>query len=812
MISSPYKFVPLNKKVVYPHWAKLISHDVPFEKCLSGTIELQITANTPIFVKDGMSAKEAEKYKVDKIQNKPFLPNKIEDKYFIPGTSIKGMVANVLEIISFGGIKDRVDNKRYSFRDLKLDKDYLEHFKPGKIRCGWLKKKNDTEFVIKDCGIPKRIGHDKIDEKFGTNFQNFFSDIGDFNGRGIGNKELAYQKSAKFKYDKAKEKYLNTYSFNIDNPNHFEKELLNFDDNGAIRGKVVFTGQPGKRFKDNNGRWTGHFYEFIFPENSTNKELTIDKKVIDNFLFAYYEQDKNQWSVDWDYWRTKLNCGESIPVFFSKEADNVNHFGLSYLYKLPYNYSVHDSILKTQGSNLANELDFASCLFGYSRKIDNKLHNLKGRVQVGHAFAQENTAILLDEEKYVLGTPKASYYPNYIVQIPESSGKITGNYFTFMHDKAEISGYKRYPVRLDIAESNFQKDMANVSTLFKPLKAGAIFHCHIGYHNLRAEELGALISAITFHNTKDQFHSLGMGKPFGFGRITVDVSNLNSYLTPLKAFEAYMKYSIDGWETTNQIKELLVTSTLHDNQQEIDKVLKYQTLTEFVNAKRRNNMWALLPYSKIVKQTNFKFENWSSEKERNDYNAIWNKEKEVYKELTADNLQQKYDAKLSKKQNEITQVFEAEKKKLSEKLSAKLKELEDIQKANAADAEEQERIAKREEARLVAETEGPALGNIPDTDRNALDSISSATVVWARNFYINNNLDRIVKDNPNGYLLEPFRATLKSKLVEVSNKGHKTQKENLAAPFAKNPFFKKIQTWVGPDLAKQWYEELNKTE
>jgi CRISPR-associated protein (TIGR03986 family) len=809
MISSPYNFVPLNKKVVYPHWAKLISHDVPFENSLSGTIELNILANTPIFVKDGMSAKEAESYKKDNI---PYPPNKLENKYFIPGTSIKGMIANVLEIISFGELKNRVDDKRHAFRDLQQPVDYLEHFKPGKIRCGWLKKKNDTEFVIKDCGIPKRIGHDKIDEKFGTNFQNFFSDSGDFNRRGISNKELSYQKSAKFKYDKAKEKYLNTYSFKIDNPNHFEKELLNFDENGSIRGKVVFTGQPGKRFKANNGRWTGHFYEFIFPENSTNKELIIDKKVIDNFLFAYYEQDKNQWSVDWDYWRTKLNNGEEIPVFFSEENRKVKHFGLSYLYKLPYNYSVHDSILKTQGNNSANELDFASCLFGYSRKIDDKLHNLKGRVHVGHAFALENTAILLDEEKYVLGTPKASYYPNYIVQNPDSSGKITGNYLTFMHDKAEISGYKRYPVRSKIAGTNFQDNMDRVATRFKPLDKGATFKCAISYHNLRAEELGALISALTFHNTKDQFHSLGMGKPFGFGRITVDVSNLNSYLTPLKAFEAYMKYNIDGWETTNQIKELLVTSTLHDNQQEIDKVLKYQTLTEFVNAKRRNNMWALLPYSKIVKQTNFKFESWSSEKERNEYNAIWEKEKEVYKELTADNLQQKYDAKLDKKRNELILVFEAEKKKLSEKLSAKLNKLEVIQKANAAAAEEQERIAKREKAKLVAESEGPALGNIPDTDRATLDSISSAIEVWARNFYKNNNLDRIIRENPNGYLTETFRVTLKSKLIEIANNGHKTQKDKLAAPFAKNPFFKKIQTWVGLDLTKQWYDDLKKTE
>ena len=458
-------------------------------------------------------------------------------------------------------------------------------------------------------------------------------------------------------------------------------------------------------------------------------------------------------------------------------------------------------------------MDFASCLFGYSRKIDDKLHNLKGRVHVGHAFAQENTAILLDEEKYVLGTPKASYYPNYIAQNADSNGYIKGNYLTFMHEKAEISGYKRYPVRSKIAGTNFQDNMDRVATRFKPLDAGATFNCAISYHNLRAEELGALISALTFHNTKDHFHSLGMGKPFGFGRIQVNISNLNDYLPAVEAFEAYMNYSLPiKWEDSDQIKELLATSSLQDHEPAVDKNLRYQSLQkkEFVDAKK--NKEALIPFSKQLKNKVFKFESWSSEKERNEYNAIWEKEKEVYKELTADNLQQKYDAKLSKKRNELILVFEAEKKKLSEKLSAKLKELEDIQKANAAAAEEQERIAKREKAKLAAENEGPALGNIPVTDRNALDSISSAIEVWARNFYKNNNLDRIIRENPNGYLTETFRVTLKSKLIEIANNGHKTQKDKLAAPFAKNPFFKKIQTWVGPDVAQQWYDDLKKTE
>ena len=41
-----------------------------------------------------------------------------------------------------------------------------------------------------------------------------------------------------------------------------------------------------------------------------------------------------------------------------------------------------------------------------------------------------------------------------------------------------------------------------LDTVIHPIKAGAIFNCCITFHNLRSIELGALLSALTFHNTK----------------------------------------------------------------------------------------------------------------------------------------------------------------------------------------------------------------------------------------------------------------------------------------------------------------------
>jgi len=58
-IKAPFNFVPLSDKVFFPDWADKISHDIPFEDGVSGTIELTLTAKTPIFVRNGHTQADA---------------------------------------------------------------------------------------------------------------------------------------------------------------------------------------------------------------------------------------------------------------------------------------------------------------------------------------------------------------------------------------------------------------------------------------------------------------------------------------------------------------------------------------------------------------------------------------------------------------------------------------------------------------------------------------------------------------------------------------------------------------------------------
>ena len=59
MIRSPYNFVPVSDKVFFPDWADQISHDIPFSDGVSGSLELTITAKTPLFVRNGHTKEDA---------------------------------------------------------------------------------------------------------------------------------------------------------------------------------------------------------------------------------------------------------------------------------------------------------------------------------------------------------------------------------------------------------------------------------------------------------------------------------------------------------------------------------------------------------------------------------------------------------------------------------------------------------------------------------------------------------------------------------------------------------------------------------
>lgn len=796
MITAPYNFVPINRKVVPAYWGEHISHDVPFEDGESGLLQVVIHTHSPLFVGDSAARDEQGQALVQQF-------NAHNRQLFIPGSSIKGMLRNVLEIMSFSKM-DIVNDHRFAIRDLSASEVYRERVDQREIFAGWLRKTPNDTYLIRDCGRPGRISHRHLDDVYGTDFSTYFLKRdrgGSFSPRN--DKE----KAAQFKYER-----FQTRSATRENTFLFEREDVMRDiylvepptSPRTRRGTIVFTGQPGyrsskwvtdKKTGEKREKWSGHHLEFIFFDSL--REIEVEESVMKDFFFAYHDQDRNRWSLDWTHWRQQLEQGKEIPVFFrtKQEARDslqtvlVKDLGLSYMYKLPYDHSVKDAIPHSQDRNI----DLAQAIFGFTKEKEDgtALEALKGRVHIGHAFAL-NDVETLGEQREVLSGPKASYYPNYIRQYdPE-------RYSTFWDKQAQIAGWKRYPVHSNGVQTNPApsnvRNPARIQTVFVPIREGAIFSFQLAYHNLRKVELGALLSAITFHNTPNTYHSLGMAKPLGYGKVQLEVRGLPEPEQYLRAFESFMRANDVGtkeWHESEQLTELLTMAS--DQNNTANSRLKYMELAAFAEAKKSGDF--LSTYSSLQNIGSTTLRPLANQAEVAKSKQLIAKEKRQYEQMLQPS------AALEQLEQELRSRFEAALKAKKERL---FKALED----RKAEVQRLRKTARLKAQQDVAKEQGIDWSVVLVGDRKrGFESLKKGIRHFCERFY-GQKEKVLLKQYPNGYLPELEHEELERVLLALYNNASSKDRLNWAKPFEKNPYMKKVAEWVGRAKAEKIFAKI----
>ena len=583
MIKAPYNFVPLEKTAFYPEWANHISQDIPFEDGVSGSIDYTIKAETPIFVRNGYTDRDHPDEIFSQTQN---------GKYFIPGTSIKGEIRNVLEILSFGKMT-QVQDARFGIRDLSNTGNgpfYRSHIQ--NVQCGWLYKEVTEEgkevFYINDCGVPGRISPEDIDMHYGTNLSDFGRTLQ--TDRHNADKDAEEElKSAYHKYTKIlhlKLKSDNGGCNDIENvlrgkfsiePDEYNRDIARFYA-GGHPGTIVVTGQSSQRKqvidrRTGEYKWTGKYYEFVFFDSDATE--TVDQQVIDDFMTIH----KNNYDFK-TVWKDYLNEKKRIPVFFMRTDGNagpIESIGIAYMFRIPSANFIKGAIPASLQS--AVRKDLAECIFGTA---DTALKPLKGRVVISPAFANAPVCVC-DKVTTVLGSPKPSYGPLYV-----SSG-------SWNDPDAVIKGRKRYPVRNALLPSIEGSD--RMSSSFIPLQKGTTFTGRITFHNLRECELGAMISALTFNGNSDCYHSIGEAKPLGYGKVSIKIDSINANHIVLDSnrdecdavkyylgkFGDEMKKSIGAaWASAPSIRELIsMAKGIRNNAGYDYMVMSTQGLNEF---------------------------------------------------------------------------------------------------------------------------------------------------------------------------------------------------------------------------------------
>lgn len=586
-VKAPFNFVPVSDKVYFPEWAGYISHDIPFEDGVSGSIKVKITAKSPIFVRNGHTQAEAE----DKSDAFKQFSN-VDGKYYIPGTSVKGAIRSVLEIMSFGKMTTQETHK---FACKWRDEDYPAPKNLCKeIKTGWLKK-DEKGYYVEECKYA-RIGHVEIDnylkEAYSERdlFRNAFSKRGNSEAFTKSVKDRKTQKeigrkTSFYKYDSIKGKVIEGLSFSVVQTTYTKIDRLKVDKSGTLKGTIVFTGQPDM------WKWprpvkldssAGKFYEFVYLDNG-NAGRRYDLSTDDYDEFVYLNQNNYQWSEVW-----KLQVGKKpIPVFFRIADDGtVKNLGLSYLYKIPGGVAPADCI---PIEHKQGKKDLAECIFGYVSKEKNA-PSLRGRVQFGHAWVCGES--MTENRKYVLASPKASYYPIYV-----KNGKP-------WNVGAVPAGRKRYIVR----DKDYNKSMGSDAMECEGcvLLKGAEFEETISFHNLKPVELGAILSALTFDGHDECLHSLGQGKPFGWGTAKITIEDVVTDTDDFdidsckKMFKEAVKskLSIANWEGIAPIKTLFEMSKPIPADR--NDAFWYMSLDDKEFADAKENKEYLRPFSEVM--------------------------------------------------------------------------------------------------------------------------------------------------------------------------------------------------------------------
>ncbi len=541
MITAPYNFVPLNKKVFYPPWAEDISHDIPFSDGESGEIEITIEAKSPIFIRDGKNDEEFCNF-INKDGAKEF---------YIPGSSLKGAVRSVMEIMGFAKL-NFFDDKRFSVRDM-TDRKNLVGQSNG---CGFLIKR-ENGYVIEDCGNPVTISFSEVKKATDVYTKHFKSASEKYNATNGCLKQIPIEQQKKMMNIRGRQ---------------IPKQIAIYNPFSNEKATLVFTGDINNKKN-----------EFVFI--SKNNFIQVSQSVVEDFKSVYFNEN----SIDGTYWQKKFKETKKIPVFYKKNGNEIVAIGLTQLFKLAYKKSISDAIVQDK----KDTPDLTEAIFGYTK--DKKA--LKGRVQFSHFKA---TTIRYEASNYknqrakeeVLGEPKQTYYPNYIEQTDINRNRVN-KYKTLMDEDAHISGRKRYPLRQTITTNPVSAnddgvENENVATKFKPLDSGTTFKGKIRFHNLKPQEIGALISALTLHgNSNTHYLNLGMAKPLGYGKVKINIDKIvthkysnntieNRQIEPyLKEFEKTMRLFEPNWLQSNPIKELFATTCANTNN---DGNLVYQKL------------------------------------------------------------------------------------------------------------------------------------------------------------------------------------------------------------------------------------------
>ena len=578
--TAPYNFIALNKEVIsiYSNKDEIPSFDKFHNDLYTGYIDIDIETKTPIYIRD-----TAESSAKDNKDNSDFFSP--ADKFRIPGSSIRGLIRNIVEIASYSKLNFIDGNRKFHFRSfmdksLNLRNAYIEYMIDS--------SNNIIEYPNLKAGCFVKKGHNKyaIIPSFSKENNTWFYRVEQNLVNKIINKNDKRQFFDSIFFKPVKPAQNKHYDVAI----KYAKvtEISKNNNNGFIEGYLIRSGYVSGKHKD--GTKAGKHLDWIIakPQKDVN-EIPVAKNIIEN-----YKNDINRSKDSIDLIKMLNDKNNEVPCFYVTDSNNdkdIISFGHTGMFRIAYKYDLNYFIKQNESKGIGiataifgNETDFASRVFFEDAYLSN---DSKDKVSTESVKPK------------ILSEPKPTSFQLYLKQdkknIKINDKRIMDGLKDYNSSDAEIRGYKMYWHKdiknLEYVETDNKsiKDHPSQYINIKPIKTGAKFFGRIRFENLSKVELGALLFAIKLK--ENLCHKIGMGKPLGLGSIKI---------TPtLTVFNIEKRYSelFDGWETEPSKESL----NIEDCMQKFDNYIR-----EKIGAKDKKSLWDIDRIKDLERMLDFK--------------------------------------------------------------------------------------------------------------------------------------------------------------------------------------------------------------
>ncbi len=590
--TAPYNFVPLPDKVVTVDADSIPPHNVYANGAYSGYFDVTLTTKTPLYVRSMLTRELFEQNEAKGIgdlqseieqlqranqshehdakiaaleksvnERAQFFTIRDVERPVIPGSSLRGMLRALVEIVGYGKVQP-VNDKMLIFRaigdrtplgdfyrDLVMHTDAKNTFTPA-MQAGFVRGKghdwkiqpakmvNGTTFarIARKIPPPKEFPKHGKPKKTETQKFPFVEWDNPKNLKQKAKATLHLDEQTKFKlqaYGNIRNAFtiwVKTSAFEYHSIHGFLSVKASYvTDARAVKtdgyepAVVAFSGEIDKK---------RHEAVIFLPDENAVPEV-LDDRLVE----TYREQISPE--------QTKL-LGEGgalrngQPVFYRKLDKTVAFFGHTMMLRMAYGHSARDYVPTALRDPKATDL--AEAIFGWvARDNDDPRAARAGRVFITDAHCEERgDKVWLQQEPFsprILASPKVTTFQHYLAQLkpddqivdytkdgkPQYQANLS-HYGSKTPGETVIRGHKMYWHRglvnaqtIHKADDNARRECASQSTKFKPVRPEIPFSFRVYFENLAEVELGALSWVLNL--PAEHYAKLGMGKPLGMGAV-----------------------------------------------------------------------------------------------------------------------------------------------------------------------------------------------------------------------------------------------------------------------------------------------------